>query len=399
MKKTKKDFVGFNISSVKIVFHKHMIHTATEAILSRYTKNHCIMTIPKRSSLHSIMKIAICFGTRPEIIKLCLLSKKIAKHFDVINIFTGQHHSLYEDVKHLIPKINHKLKVDEYNNINALYANLINELYQCFEQCKPDVVIVQGDTASTYCAAFCAFMTGIQIGHVEAGLRTYNMTSPFPEEFNRQTVSKMTNLNWCPSQKAANNLIDEKVKGKIFVTGNTIVDFIQTVITNISRNNEIIVTLHRRENENSFLSILTQINSIARKYPNIHFIFPVHPNPTIKNKLNVLKEKNIFICKPMSYESFVDRMSKCCGIITDSGGIQEEAVCLKKKILICRDTTEREEVLECGIGKLIATNVENNFEWLITPLQSCNINNPYGNGKACEKIIDTLIEMNGRMSR
>jgi UDP-N-acetylglucosamine 2-epimerase (non-hydrolysing) len=339
------------------------------------------------------MKVAICFGTRPEIIKLSLLSQKMASSFEAINIFTKQHHSLYDDVKHLIPNIHYSLPIGEYKNMSVLYAYLIKNLSEVFDKSKPDLVIVQGDTASSYCAAFCAFTMGIKIGHVEAGLRTNNIYSPFPEEFNRQSISKIANYHWCPSMLALHRLFGEGVKGKLIFTGNTIVDFVQQHfdLTKISTGNNIVITLHRRENKNVFESILQQINSIAHKHPDLTFVFPVHPNPIIREQIEVLNATNIVPCSPMKYEDFMGLLMRCRGIITDSGGIQEEAVCLRKKVLVCRDNTEREEAVDIGISKLVGNRVEDNFEWLLSPFEG-NVKNPYGDGDACEKIIKSIRE-------
>lgn len=337
-------------------------------------------------------KVAICFGTRPEIIKLSLLSQKMASSFEVVNIFTKQHHSLYDDVKHLIPNIHYSLPIGEYKNMTLLYADLIKNLYEVFSEAKPDLVVVQGDTASSYCAAFCAFIMGIKIGHVEAGLRTNNIYSPFPEEFNRQSISKIANYHWCPSMLAFNRLFGEGIRGKIIFTGNTIVDFVQQHfdLNRIVDSNNIVITLHRRENKDIFENILQQINTIAHKHTNITFVFPVHPNPIIREQIKILNATNIVPYSPMKYEDFMGLLMRCKAIITDSGGIQEEAVCLRKKVLVCRDTTEREEAVDIGISKIVGSQVEDNFEWLLSPFEG-NIINPYGNGDACEKIIASIL--------
>ena len=337
------------------------------------------------------VKIAICFGTRPEVIKLALLSKKLESKHSVVNVFTKQHHSLYDDVKHLIPKVDYSLPIGEYESINLLYSDLTKHLYYCFNNCKPDLVIVQGDTASAYCASFCAFTMGIKVGHVEAGLRTNDIKSPFPEEFNRQMISKVSHYNWCPSQIAVDNLQKESVSGKIILTGNTIVDFVRSMPESTIKNqsNVIVVTLHRRENAEQFLNILGQIDSVAKSHPDLKFVFPAHPNPIIQKHLCIITSDNFVVVKPMKYEPFLEVLKSCKGIITDSGGIQEEAVCFKKKVLVCRDTTERKEAANVGISKIVGCDIENNFEWLLTPY-NYDFENPYGDGYACEKIEQSL---------
>jgi len=320
------------------------------------------------------MKIAVCFGTRPEIIKLSLLSKKLSNKFDVINVFTGQHDSLFEDVKHLIPDIVY-LPEDRYDGLNGLYASLTSRLGKLLHDEKPDLVIVQGDTASSYCAAFSAFLLGIKIGHVEAGLRTYDVSSPFPEELNRQVIDKLSYYNWCPSKSAQENLLKEDAQGKVILTGNTIVDFIDEMIkkkTFSYSSDEIVITLHRRENENIFKEILTQICEISHQYPKLKFVFPVHPNPIIQNNLvDISGSPNFKTVSPMRYEEFVVLLSRCRGIITDSGGIQEEAVCLKKKALICRSNTERQEGIDVGLCRLVGSDIKiilNGFLVLLTEI-------------------------------
>jgi UDP-N-acetylglucosamine 2-epimerase (non-hydrolysing) len=336
-------------------------------------------------------KIAICFGTRPEIIKLCLLSKKLSNKYDVVNIFTGQHHSLFENVKHLIPNIHYLLPIGEYENLTLLYADLIKNLYELFNRIKPDLVIVQGDTASAYCASFCAFIMGIKVGHVEAGLRTYDLQSPFPEEFNRQIIDKMSYYHWCPSTSSVRYLLKENVGGKIILTGNTIVDLINSIFQNQKAecNNDIIITLHRRENSDVFENILNQIAILSSKYNNLNFIFPAHPNPIIQKYLKNLKGR-INVIKPLQYEDFILLLRNCRGIISDSGGIQEEAICLKKKILVCRDNTERPEAVDIGISKVVGIDIMNNFDWLISSDAEINFVNPYGDGDACDKIIENI---------
>lgn len=337
------------------------------------------------------MRIAICFGTRPEIIKLFLLSRKMGSQFDVANIFTGQHHSLFDDVKHLIPNIDWYLPIEEYKDLSMLYSNLIQQLCSAFKTISPDLVIVQGDTASAYCAAFCAFTMGIKVGHVEAGLRTNDLQSPFPEEFNRQVISKIAYYNWCPTQLSMDVLKGEKVKGQIILTGNTVVDAIKELFGRYEEQdgNEIIITLHRRENRDHFESILSQISILSEKHPEFSFVFPAHPNPIIQGQLKNLSNK-IKIVNPMKYEDFILRLKKCKGIISDSGGLQEEAVCLRKKIIVCRNNTERSEASEIGISKVVGREIINNFDWLIEPVDGSFIN-PYGNGNACKLILESLL--------
>ena len=338
------------------------------------------------------MKIAICFGTRPEIIKLYLLSQKMSEKFSVINVFTGQHHSLYNDVKHLIQNIHYHLDTKEYSHVSLLYSDLMKNMYDCFNKEKPDLIVVQGDTASAYAAAMCGFLMGIKVGHVEAGLRTFDICSPFPEEFNRQVISKISHYNWCPTKLSHEILVNEKVCGLKILTGNTIVDAVNDISKKIEDipNNRILITLHRRENRDAFKYILEQINDVSKKHSEFEFIFPAHPNPIIREALSSFGFNNVKIVDPMPYEKFIGEIKNCVGIITDSGGIQEEAVCLKKKVLICRTNTERSEGVSVGVCKLIGNEVVKNFDWLLKK-EEFNFENPYGDGNSCKKIIETLI--------
>ena len=336
-------------------------------------------------------KILVCFGTRPEIIKLSPLIQELSKKFEVLTLFTGQHSSLFDDVKHLIPNINILMPSYADTSLAKSYSRLQENISNALEEVSPDLVIVQGDTSSAYAAALSAFLMGIKVGHVEAGLRTNDIASPFPEEFNRQMISKIAYYNWCPSELAAENLIKENVYGKIIVTGNTIVDMIikNFDISDITYNKDIIITLHRRENKELFLGILKQIKEISETYPEFNFIFPVHPNPIIRNQLDILLNSNVKIIEPMKYEPFIGMIKNCLGIISDSGGIQEEAVCFKKRVLVCRSNTERMEGVKIGACRLVGGNIKDNFEWLIN-IDKYPIENPYGDGRACEKITDTI---------
>jgi UDP-N-acetylglucosamine 2-epimerase (non-hydrolysing) len=223
-------------------------------------------------------------------------------------------------------------------------------------------------------------------------LRTYDVDSPFPEEFNRQAIDKIAYYNWAPSKSAVKNLLSENIRGKIILTGNTIVDFVNQMTIDkdeFYKSDEIVITLHRRENEKLFKSILTQICEISQEYCNLKFVFPAHPNPIIQNKLDGLATSNFKITPPMKYEKFLTLLARCRGIITDSGGIQEEALCLNKRVLICRSNTERPEGVNIGLCKLIGSEVKKNFKWLLKE-SIIKFENPYGDGTACNKIIESI---------
>ena len=272
---------------------------------------------------------------------------------------------------------------------------MLEELERIFLIEKPDLIIVQGDTNSSLCAAKAAFYNQIPVGHVEAGLRTYNLNSPFPEEYNRQVISKISHYHWCPNENNAENLRREGIENNIIISGNPIVDMIADLKKNgtlqVKENsNKVAITLHRRENKEKFATILEQINSLAENYPELEFVFPAHPNPIIQKHLDVLKHENIRVIKPMKYLDFLRLLAESRFIISDSGGIQEEAVCLGKKILICRENTERQEVIDAGIGRLVDTEILQNIKWALNPIEIENYKNPFGDGTACDIIIQSL---------
>jgi len=336
-------------------------------------------------------KILFCFGTRPEVIKISPLIKKSLNYFDVCSVVTGQHNTLFRDVEDLLPKVDYHIEIPVKRTLNFLFSKLFIELEQIFLKEKPDLVIALADTASAYCAAICAFNMQIPVAHVEAGLRTYNVNSPFPEEFYRQAISRMSVLNWCPNENNAQNLIKEQTPGKIIITGNTTIDLIYQHLPQleVEDTNQVLITLHRRENKDYFEKILKQIRHFAEAHPELKFIFPAHPNPSIQKVLNVVKYSNIEIVSPLKYLDFLKLMAKSKFIITDSGGIQEEVVCLKKKTLVCRDTTERQEAIDVGVCKLVGSNLTDSFEWALSPVNH-EVENPFGDGHACDRIIESM---------
>lgn len=343
------------------------------------------------------MKIAFGFGTRPEIIKLALLMSECKKKFTTFSIFTGQHTSLFDDVKNLIDFPDYVIPIPDKRDLNLFASLLYKNIPIILERQKPDLVIVHGDTMSALCCAHIAFLMGIKIGHVEAGLRTNNVYSPFPEEYNRQCIDKISNYLWCPTMNAVENLLNEKVQGKVLYTGNTIIDFIKFIIMNnnivIKDSNIVVITLHRRENANYFASILQQINFIAEQHKELQFIFPAHPSPTIQSQLHILSSSNIDVIDPMGYNDFIRLLANCKFIITDSGGIQEEACFLGKKVIVCRNETERPEAVQYGIAKIISSydNIgECVNKWAMIPYDKQGIN-PFGDGVAVQAIIGSLL--------
>ena len=291
-------------------------------------------------------------------------------------------------MKDLVPKPDFHLNIMSANQtLTDILSNISSKFGKILKSENPDLLIVQGDTSTVAVCALIAYYERIPIGHVEAGLRTFNLQSPFPEEGNRQIVSRIADYNWAPTELAAEQLRKENVKN-IFVTGNTVIDACRDFKYKISYNNQILITLHRRENFGEKLrSMFHQINDIAKIYSKNEFIFPMHPNPNVQKHKNLLK--NVKVVNPLKYKDMIKLLSKVSFVISDSGGIQEECAAFNKKILVCRDTTERPEGISSGFAKIVGSNIVDNFKWAIDNPKWIG-NNPYGNGDAAKKIIKTL---------
>ncbi|MCE5329734.1 UDP-N-acetylglucosamine 2-epimerase (non-hydrolyzing), partial [bacterium] len=352
--------------------------------------------------------------------------KEIQKNpdkFDLTICSTGQHKEMLTqviDFFELKPDI--KLSVMTQNqSLSMLSSKIIGSMEEVFEKINPDIVLVQGDTTTAFLTAFIAFYQKIKIGHVEAGLRTYNKYNPFPEEINRQLVSKIADLYFAPTKIAYENLKREGIDGKgLFLTGNTVVDAINWGISKIENKSEdqksedikylenlldlnkkiILVTMHRRESfGEEIVNVCEALKYIAQKYKDINIVYPVHLNPNVSGPVNEIlgNIENIKLVKPLSYEPFLWLMNKSYFIITDSGGVQEEAPTLKKPVLVIRKFTERTESVELGISKLVGTDRQNIISNVSLLLDSeieyrkmIADNNPYGNGRASEKIVAAI---------
>jgi UDP-N-acetylglucosamine 2-epimerase (non-hydrolysing) len=254
---------------------------------------------------------------------------------------------------------------------------------------NPDLLIVQGDTSTVAISALIAFYEKVPVGHVEAGLRTYDLTSPFPEEGNRQMVSRIASYNWAPTELAAKQLKKENVDN-ITVTGNTVIDACKNFNYPISYENKVLITLHRRENFGSPMEkIFSEIDLLAKEYSHLEFIFPMHPNPNVQKLRPILK--NVNIIDPLGYSEMMQLLSKVKFVISDSGGVQEECAAFGKKVLVCRNTTERPEGLDAGFAKLVHTNIVEHFNWANKSPKWSGAN-PYGDGKASQKIIETILK-------
>jgi len=337
----------------------------------------------------------ICFGTRPEIIKLIpLINSFKLNNIEFLTLFTGQHETLIEDFYEYInsPDIILTNIMEHNQSLNKLISKILAKMDDVYNTYKITNVIVQGDTSTAFTIALSAYNQQIRVIHIEAGLRTNNKYSPFPEEVNRRCISKIADIHFCPTQSSVMNLKNENIIDNVYLVGNTIVDTYQYILSNYKPSNiiqklikdkYIIITLHRRENRgDKLLKMWNELNILSATYK---FLYIYHPSvPESRKNLH----KNIKILEPLNYCDMVYLINNCSGIISDSGGLQEEAVCANKKILVCRNSTERQETINCGLGKLIDTNIINNITFLDTN-NTIIIENPYGNN-VCNKIIDIL---------
>ncbi|ELK4665996.1 UDP-N-acetylglucosamine 2-epimerase (non-hydrolyzing) [Campylobacter coli] len=379
-----------------------------------------------------LKKILVVFGTRPEAIKMAPLVKIMKKRND-INLkvcVTAQHRQMLDQILHIFD-IKPDYDLDIMREDQDLYDITLKILYgmkNILNNFKPDIVLVHGDTTTASAVALATFYQKIEVAHIEAGLRTYNLYNPWPEEANRQIVGVLSNIHFAPTLKSAENLIKEGKNHKnIFVTGNTVIDalfymlkkikndsmFKTKILSSIENeykisNNRkfILVTGHRRENfGKGFLQICEALKVIAIDNPDLDIVYPVHLNPNVQKPVKTLlsNTSNIYLINPLKYEEFVYLMSKCYFIITDSGGVQEEAPSLGKPILVMRETTERPEAVEAGTVKLVGTckdSIIREARELIDNKgkyekmsKACN---PYGDGKACERIIKILLKKGDR---
>lgn len=359
-------------------------------------------------------KVMLVFGTRPEAIKMCPLVKelKTRKNIETIVCVTGQHREMLQQVLNcfeVVPDYNLDIMQDKQTLFDVT-TSIITKIKNVLEEVKPDVVLVHGDTSTTFVTSLCAFYMQIPVGHVEAGLRTYNIYSPYPEEFNRQATGIIAKFHFAPTENSKNNLLKEgKVEENIYVTGNTAIDALKTTVNDNykselldwAKNSRLIVlTAHRRENLGEPLeNMFRAIKRIVDEYGDIKVVYPVHKNPLVREKANKIlgNDERIKLIEPLEVIDFHNLLAKAHIIMTDSGGIQEEAPSLGKPVLVMRDTTERPEGIKAGTLKLVGTEEENVYKNLKLLLDNeeeyekmSKAYNPYGDGHACERIADIL---------
>ena len=378
-------------------------------------------------------KVMLVFGTRPEAIKMCPLVKEFQKRpdeFETIVCVTGQHREMLDQVLQIFnvkPKFDLNI-MKQGQDLTDVTARVLTGLRDVFKECRPDVVLVHGDTTTSMAGALAAFYAQIPVGHVEAGLRTHNIYSPWPEEMNRQITGRIATWNFSPTPLSEKNLLEENVKGKIYVTGNTVIDALHLVVDRL-KNDEalakeqdeilaqagydmarlsggkklVLITGHRRENfGDGFIRMVTAMKDLSEKYPDVDFVYPMHLNPNVRKPIHEvfgenLTRSNFFFIEPLQYLEFVHLMAKSTVVLTDSGGIQEEAPGLGKPVLVMRDTTERPEALASGTVHLVGTDYDkimNEVSLLLDDKEAYDrmskAVNPYGDGKACRRIADVL---------
>ena len=378
-------------------------------------------------------KVMLVFGTRPEAIKMAPLVNEFQKHeaeFETIVCVTGQHREMLDQVLAIFDiKPDYDLNImKQGQDLYDVTARVLTGMRDVLKEVRPDVVLVHGDTTTSTAAALAAFYQQIPVGHVEAGLRTHNIYSPWPEEMNRQITGRISTYNFAPTPLSKQNLIEEKTHGQIFVTGNTVIDALHMVVNKLNNvktlaaeqdkvlleagydvarlangKKLILITGHRRENfGDGFISMVTAMKDLSEKYPDVDFVYPMHLNPNVRKPIHGvfgedLTRPNFFFIEPLQYLEFVHLMNKATIVLTDSGGIQEEAPGLGKPVLVMRDTTERPEALESGTVHLVGTDYNKIVNEVSTLLEDAvayekmsKAVNPYGDGLACGRIVEKL---------
>ena len=377
----------------------------------------------------------LVFGTRPEAIKMCPLVKELQKHkneFKTIVCVTGQHREMLDQVLQIFDvKPDYDLNImKQGQDLYDITARVLIGMRDVFRECKPDVVLVHGDTTTSTASALAAFYQQIPVGHVEEGLRTHTIYSPLPEEMNRQITGRIATYNFAPTSLSESNLKEEKAQGDIFVTGNTVIDALHVVVEKLNTDDIlraeqdkilleagydvkrfadgkklVLITGHRRENfGDGFIRMVSAMKDLSEKYPDVDFVYPMHLNPNVRKSIHEVFGKNLtrpnfFFIEPLQYLEFVHLMSKASIVLTDSGGIQEEAPGLGKPVLVMRDTTERPEALTSGTVHLVGTDYDRIVTEVSTLLDDTaayekmsHAVNPYGDGQACRRIAAVLAD-------
>lgn len=383
---------------------------------------------------NNMKTVMLVFGTRPEAIKMCPLVKELKKNvqwFKTVVCVTGQHREMLDQVLKIFEVTpDYDLNImKQGQDLYDVTARVIIGMRDIFREVQPDIVLVHGDTTTSTVAAIAAFYQQIPVGHVEAGLRTHNIYSPWPEEMNRQITGRIASYNFCPTSLSEKNLIEERAIGKIYVTGNSVIDALHMVVDKLNSDKAlateqeevlreagydvtrlrggrklVLITGHRRENfGDGFINICSAIRDLKNKYPKVDFVYPMHLNPNVRKPIHEIfgddlgNFGNMFFIEPLQYLEFVYLMEKSTIVLTDSGGIQEEAPGLGKPVLVMRDTTERPEALASGTVRLVGTSY-NKIMAEVSMLLDDEVAyekmskavNPYGDGLSCSRIVEAL---------
>ncbi|MFN4873343.1 MAG: non-hydrolyzing UDP-N-acetylglucosamine 2-epimerase [Akkermansiaceae bacterium] len=362
------------------------------------------------------MKAIFIFGTRPEAIKMAPVIKEFKRSGEIepIVAVTGQHRDMLDQVLHffgIIPDYNLNL-MTEGQSLCSLTSRAIQGIETIIDEIKPNILLVQGDTTSAFVGAYVGFLKRVPVAHIEAGLRTGHRHEPFPEEINRQLVGNLADLHFCPTDNARDNLLAEGKSGGISVVGNTVIDALLDGLKILGKNwqptnhdldrmmnpfGSVLITIHRRESfGNALLGILNAIKRLALNHPSVSFVFPVHPNPNIRKPVyDHLKDiPNLLLTEPLDYPNFIWAMSKSRLILTDSGGVQEEAPTLGIPVFVVRNVTERQEGVEVGVATLVGTDEENIVSTVSSALEGetrHQLVNPYGDGTTSSKILELCL--------
>ena len=373
-------------------------------------------------------KIMLAFGTRPEAIKMAPLIHELKKYpneFNISVVVTAQHREMLDQVLEIF-EINADLDLNVMKKNQDLFdvtSRVLVSMRDVLKSFNPDLLLVHGDTTTTFGSSLAAFYLNIKVGHVEAGLRTFDLKKPFPEEFNRQITSKIADLHFAPTETSKKNLLNDGIdSSKVFITGNTVIDSLYWIIDSIEKNKDekdflssffnntlnfdwehdkfILITGHRRENfGDGFLEICNAIKKLSQKYKDIHFVYPVHLNPNVIEPVTSIlsNQPNVHLINPLSYKPFIFILKKCYIVLTDSGGIQEEAPSLGKPVLVMRETTERPEAVAHGTVELVGANMSNIIQSVSSLIEDKNkyelmakSKNPYGDGLASVQIVNQI---------
>ena len=343
--------------------------------------------------------ILVAYGTRPEIIKLFPVVRELQRKGILFKtLFTGQQTDLYADVKDLLPSpdysfAQHFSGLDKHNTLAISFIKICSAAEELFASHRFNTVVVQGDTTTAWALSQIGFYNRIRVAHVEAGLRTFDLDNPFPEEANRVLIGQLASVNFAPTRGAQLNL-ERSGALNIHLVGNTVVDAVEIIkneydVAKLANSNTVLVTLHRRENHDIMDQLFDELNRVAVAYPKLKLVLPIHPNPNVQKHRSRFTAPNLSVIAPVGYIDMLRMVASSAFIITDSGGLQEEASCFNKKVIIVRETTERPEIVDVGLGRLVGRNILENIGWALEPPTALPAS-PFGDGHAAERIVKVI---------